>query len=327
MLLIADDRTCYQELLADLRGADPIFLSRIGGSDTDAVVDYCRVKGSGPDAIAEHAKTFLPVVSGYNGFYDRSSSLQVYQNYCEELIRAYQQSRALLFCNYQLLSLYFREALHPQFYKETFDNKAAYQTFVESTFGTDPTPRCYPYQFIEKVVFDQHTLFRAFTAALAGKKVLVVSPFAESIAANFHRRHSFFKKDYVYPEFDLKLINTPITYAGLPTEMYPDADWFATLGQLRDQISATDFDIALLSCGSYAMPLGVHIERSLHRKAVYVGGVLQLYFGIMGRRYQNPFFLDQIHAENFIFPLERDRYLKYFTITDETAREAFAAYF
>jgi len=73
--------------------------------------------------------------------------------------------------------------------------------------------------------------------------------------------------------------------------------------------------------------LGVHIERTLHRKAVYVGGVLQLYFGIMGRRYQNPFFLDQINMENFISPLERERYLKFVTISDETAKETFGAYF
>ena len=80
----------------------------------------------------------------------------------------------------------------------------------------------------------------------------------------------------------MKLVNTPITYAGLPAEFYPGVDWFSTVKQLQKEISRIDFDIALLSCGSYAMPLGVHVARQLERKAIYVGGVLQLYFGIMG---------------------------------------------
>jgi len=326
-MLIPDFKTCFQDVLSKLHGDEPAFLSRIGGSDTDAVVDYFRFKNAGPEALAVHAAKHMPIVSRYNGFYDRTLSIDVYQRYCEELIRAYEASDTLFFCNFQLLSLYFQSTLNPVFYQESFDNKYWYQAFTESVLSRNQATKCYSYQFVEKMVFDEHTLFRAFSTALAGRRVLVVSPFAESISENFHRRHTFFKKNYDYPEFHLELVNTPITYAGLPPEMYPNADWFETLESLRDQVSASKFDIALLSCGSYAMPLGVHIEREMKRKAVYVGGVLQLYFGIMGRRYENPFFLDQIHAENYIYPVERERYLKFFTINEKTAAEAFGAYF
>ena len=220
-----------------------------------------------------------------------------------------------------------RNTLNPVFFKEDFENKQYYRTFLKRLTAKMPGLKCYPYQFVEKMVFDQYTLFRVFSTALAGKKVLVVSPFSKSIAANFHRRHSFFKKKYVYPQFELKLLNTPITYAGLPSEFYPGVDWFSTVKQLRKEISHVDFDIALLSCGSYAMPLGVHVARKLERKAVYVGGVLQLYFGIMGRRYDNPFFVDQINVDKFIHPLERERYGTFIPLHDNAAREAFAAYF
>jgi hypothetical protein len=274
-----------------------------------------------------HAEKYLPVVSRYNGYYDRTASLQVYVRYCEELLKAYEQSKVLFLCNFQLLSLYFRDALNPVFYKDNFDNKDWYSSLIDHVVAKSSAVQCFPYQFIEKVVFDEWTMFRVFSTALMGKTVLVVSPFAESIASNFYRRHEFFKRNYVYPEFVLKLINCPITYAGLPSDMYPDVDWFGTANALSAQISAEQFDIALLSCGSYAMPLGIHIEQVMKRKAIYVGGVLQLYFGIMGRRYQNPFFLDQINPEKFILPLEGERYLKYVTINEQTAREALAAYF
>jgi hypothetical protein len=157
--------------------------------------------------------------------------------------------------------------------------------------------------------------------------VLVVSPFAESISQNFANRHSFFKHNYIYPEFTLKLINSPITYSGLPEHMYPHDNWQTTVLYLQGEIAATDFDIALLSCGSYAMPLGIYIAEVLQRKAIYVGGVLQLYFGIIGRRYENPWFVGQINRECFIPPIERERYMKFVKVHDHTAREAFGAYF
>ena len=161
---------------------------------------------------------------------------------------------------------------------------------------------------------------------LQGKKVLVVSPFSKSIESNFTNRRDFFK-DYHYPAFELRLQTTPITYAGLPDEFYPDQDWLATTERLKNEISQINFDIALLGCGSYAMPLGIHIRDTLKKQAIYVGGVLQLYFGVMGRRYQDVFFTDQINLEKFIFPLEGQELLKHVTINEKTAREAFGAYF
>ena len=109
--------------------------------------------------------------------------------------------------------------------------------------------------------------------------------------------------------------------------MYPHDNWFSTLKALKSAISKKAFDIALLSCGSYAIPLGEHVKLELGRKAIYVGGVLQLYFGIMGRRYDNPFFADQVNRDRFIFPLEREQYLKHIEISPGLAREGFGAYF
>jgi hypothetical protein len=75
------------------------------------------------------------------------------------------------------------------------------------------------------------------------------------------------------------------------------------------------------------MPLGVFIEQTMHRKAVFVGGVLQLFFGILGRRYDNPYFLDQINAEHFIRPVEVERYRDQVNVPEEYPRDAFGAYF
>ena len=44
--------------------------------------------------------------------------------------------------------------------------------------------------------------------------------------------------------------------------------------------------IALLGCGAYGMPLAAHIKQC-GKQAIYVGGVLQMIFGIRGKRWDS----------------------------------------
>ena len=51
-------------------------------------------------------------------------------------------------------------------------------------------------------------------------------------------------------------------------------------------IKELDFDIALLGCGGYGLPLCNYIYETLGKSAIYVGGGLQLMFGVMGKRWE-----------------------------------------
>ena len=123
---------------------------------------------------------------------------------------------------------------------------------------------------------------KPWTAALAGRRVLVVHPFARSIASQYrHRRQSLFANPEILPEFELDLLAPPQTLA-------PDtggyADWQAALETLASQALERPFDVALLGCGAYGMPLGAAIKCD-GRQAIHLGGSLQLLFGIRGRRW------------------------------------------
>lgn len=318
---------CFRAATEILSADKPAFLSRIGGSDTNALVAYRAEAHRPEDERRAINQKFWDVCKRYNGYYDRAGSEENYVRYLHEIERCYRASPYLIFCNYQLLQIYFEAFIHPQWRQKEIEYEAGYKNLIKDIATAQPDLQCFPYPFVENMVFDDWNLFRVFQNVLAGKKVLVISPFAASIEANFHNRRTFFKRGYQYPEFELKLYNTPITYDGLPAEYYPHDSWFDTLAAMKDAIGKIDFDIALLSCGSYALPLGVHIADGLGRKAVYVGGILQLYFGVMGRRYENEFFTDQLNLESYIYPLEKEKYLKHFNITGQTAREAFGAYF
>ena len=64
------------------------------------------------------------------------------------------------------------------------------------------------------------------------------------------------------------------------------SSWFDALEAMKDEIDRKDFDIALLGCGAYGFPLAAHIKR-IGKKAIHMGGSLQLLFGIYGKRWEN----------------------------------------
>ena len=123
-----------------------------------------------------------------------------------------------------------------------------------------------------------------WTSALAGRQVLVVHPFARSIASQYRqRRQSLFTNPAILPAFELDVLAPPQTLAPA-TGGY--ADWQAALDALIAQALERPFDVALLGCGAYGMPLGAAIKRA-GRQAIHLGGSLQLLFGIRGRRWDD----------------------------------------
>ena len=74
---------------------------------------------------------------------------------------------------------------------------------------------------------------------------------------------------------------------------------------LRETEAAIDgafpFDAALLGCGAYGLPLAAHVVRS-GASAVYVGGGLQLLFGIMGKRWADRAEIAAVARESWVWP-------------------------
>lgn len=308
-----------------LSGSRPFFLSRIGGSDTDAVIDFLVAESTNSsEALEGHVRKHLPIVSTYNGFYAKRDIERHYFDYLRRLIACYKSLTIATVCNAKLVTAYFPTCIHPSL-QEFSESPTSVANFFSNISQPWRPVNLYPYNRIENIG-THHTLMNLLAETLVGKKVLVVSPFAKSVTENFGRRHTFFK-EINYPEFELRTVNTPITYFGLSDEFYPHENWVQTLEALQQEISKQDFDVALLSCGSYALPLGGFISATLQKQAIYVGGVLQLMFGIMGRRYENIFFSQHINTESFIYPIEKDRYLGDKTIAESAPKEAFGAYF
>lgn len=63
--------------------------------------------------------------------------------------------------------------------------------------------------------------------------------------------------------------------------------WIETYEIMKADISKIDFDVAILGCGGYGVPLCGYIKKQLGKSAIYIGGGLQLMFGVMGGRWEN----------------------------------------
>lgn len=123
-----------------------------------------------------------------------------------------------------------------------------------------------------------------WTRYLKGKKVLVVHPFAESIKAQYQKRDKLFENPDVLPEFaSLTIIKSVQSLGGVKNGF---KDWFEALHSMEEQIDQVDYDVALIGCGAYGMPLAAHCKRQ-GKKAIHLGGALQLLFGIKGNRWES----------------------------------------
>lgn len=123
---------------------------------------------------------------------------------------------------------------------------------------------------------------KPWTKVLEGKRVLVVHPFAESILAQYSKRLKLFDNPDVLPKFaGLQVIKAVQSIAGNDCGF---DNWFDALESMKEQMTKCDFDIALIGCGAYGLPLTIHAKR-LGKVAIHLAGWTQMLFGIYGKRW------------------------------------------
>ena len=127
---------------------------------------------------------------------------------------------------------------------------------------------------------------KPWTRCLKNKKIVVVHPFAKDILSQYtNNRTLLFSNPDTLPEF--ASLRTVKAVQSLGGENNGFKDWFDALKWMEDEIDKEDYDICLIGCGAYGFPLAAHVKRQ-GKKAVHLGGALQLLFGIRGKRWENP---------------------------------------
>lgn len=141
-----------------------------------------------------------------------------------------------------------------------------------------------------------------WTHYLFGKKVLVVNPFTDSMKKQIDNNFQIFKDKKIFLD-DQEFI----FYKSFQTHgnHYIHNNWLETFTIMCNDIEKLEFDIALLGCGGYGLPLCNFIKTKMNKSSIYIGGGLQLLFGVMGHRWINRDDWKKIIKENntnFIYP-------------------------
>lgn len=132
---------------------------------------------------------------------------------------------------------------------------------------------------IETILYDV-----PWTMALEGKKVLVISPFVETIKEQYPKMDQLYVGHPMLPKFELKTLKS-VWYTGNPDDD-DFSNWFDALNYLYEEAMKIDFDVALLSCSSFGFDLACMFKRA-GKQAIQYGGALQVLFGIKGSRWDN----------------------------------------
>lgn len=260
---------------------DSFAFARIGGSDYEAAVSYFNKN--------EIWRSQLPSVKNYNGYFDWDEIPENYHLYLQKLIGYYYRSNYLTVAAPPLRNSQHCNNNHEAMLKHITTNKVMFD-----------------YLFIEAVT----PFLKTFKVWGEDKKILVISPLSESIKFQNNRRDSLLK-DYTFPNFELLTYNTPITYNNAQdspsTVGSKSRNWHDECSRMGTDIEKIDFDIAFLSCGSYAMFFGDFIK-NMGKKSVYIGGVLNIFFNIYGGRYSNSVYYNSlVNLENQITALENNQ--------------------
>ena len=143
-----------------------------------------------------------------------------------------------------------------------------------------------------------------WSKALAGRKVLVVHPFEDTIRAQYAKRKLLFKDPCFLPDFELIIYRAISSFAGNRVSY---ASWFDALTKMCDDISGIDFDIAIIGCGAYGMHIGAFIKRDLGKKAFHLCGATQLLFGIKGSRWEGIPGFEVMFNKYWVRPFDSDK--------------------
>jgi hypothetical protein len=142
---------------------------------------------------------------------------------------------------------------------------------------------------------------KTWASSLSGKKILVISGFSQSFKSQHERIKKVFPEN-IYPSFHAEFITAPISQGGIND----GRTWVDHLERMKNEMESIDFEVALISAGAYALPLAYHAKK-LGKIGITCGGELQLFFGVIGKRWEHMEKVTKYQNEYWVRPSESER--------------------
>lgn len=127
---------------------------------------------------------------------------------------------------------------------------------------------------------------------LKGKRILIIHPFAETFQKQVPKLPLLFPNRSWFEECTFQFAKPPLTMAG----NHGDKDWQEHLHAFLPTLPRM-FDVALVAAGGYGMLISDYLYQQ-GKSVMYIGGALQLFFGVIGKRwFTNPTIMKLVNDE------------------------------
>ena len=143
-----------------------------------------------------------------------------------------------------------------------------------------------------------------WSRALKGKNVLFIHPMVETIRMQSKHWEKIFPGTDILPVFNLKCLKAVQTIGGNRDSRF--RDWFDALEWMHMEARKIDFDVAIIGCGAYGLPLAGKLKQD-GKQVILMGGATQLFWGIKGKRWADRAFFQNLFNEYWVYPNETDR--------------------
>ena len=183
------------------------------------------------------------------------------------------------------------------------DMLPTYRSFMEEytikKYASKDVIVCQPHAY-EPYYFEN-----PWSQSLAGKKVLVISLFRDTIEYQYkNNREKLFKNSNILPEFELKTVKAVQTIAGNYDKRFQD--WFEALNYMYNEAMQMKFEVALIGCGVYALPLSAMLKRA-GKKVIMMCGSTQYLFGVKSARADSTPALRELYNEYWRYPSQSEK--------------------
>jgi len=159
-----------------------------------------------------------------------------------------------------------------------------------------------PAQSLEFFYYVDHPQY----TPIRNKRVLIISSHYDTVQRQLKMMSSVFSKP-IFENCEFFVLKPPQQNGGSSD----GRSWHVHMEdferRVREVHETFKFDTALVSCGGFGMPICDFIYTKLGSSAVYVGGGLQLFFGILGSRWADNPTIQKLRNPYWRFPLDSDK--------------------
>jgi hypothetical protein len=119
-------------------------------------------------------------------------------------------------------------------------------------------------------------------SSIKNKRILIIHPFIKTLQKQKNNLKNIFPNMCWFEDCEIEFIEPPFTLAG----NHQNIDWRIHLSKFIEELKTkSNFDIALVAAGGYGMLIADYIFKELNKSVMYIGGALQLFFGVIGKRW------------------------------------------